>query len=233
MKMTGNKYLSLTFALSVTFSAANAAPLTIPNTFVSGTKAKAAEVNQNFSAAKDAINSNSSDILSLTSRVNALESQPAAPGLKVRSKSNNEFLGYVIETDGTFEVDVITPKGYLARLHQDGIYSYPFKLLFSGLNCTGTAYAEILTGGGARGPLMNGFMGNSLGMVFEGEWAIPPSEPNSADAGINGASYMGGYSCTNSAWSGIGKYYSAIPNNPTTTGVPSPLVPSNYKLTFD
>lgn len=100
MKIIGNK--SGAIVLLLAGSLAQAGTLTIPNTFTAGTPAKAAEVNQNFTAVKAAVDSNAADITSLSSqstslatRVTTLESSAQAPSLKVRAKSDNSLLGYV------------------------------------------------------------------------------------------------------------------------------------------
>lgn len=237
MKATGNR--TSIFALILLVLGQSALAVTIPNTFTAGTPAKAAEVNQNFSAIKSAIDANTSDIAalateqtSLDSRVTTLEGVQAAPSLKVRAKSNNALLGYVINATSTIEVSAVTPQGYVVMLHDTGIYSYPFSLKFSGANCTGTAYAEFQMSG--NGPMNNGFMGNSLGYVFEGSWSIGKNAAiNVANPALSGVSYMNGYSCVNSSWTGIGSYYAAVANDPAVTGVPSGILASNYKLTFD
>jgi hypothetical protein len=63
-----------TYLLIAVFSLAGgvgyADPLTIPNTFVSGTKAKAAEVNANFQAVKNAVDNNDARISSLEAGYN-------------------------------------------------------------------------------------------------------------------------------------------------------------------
>lgn len=239
MKAIGSE---LALAALIVFSGtSNASTLTIPNSFSAGTPARAAEVNQNFNAVKMAVDGNAADIAtietqqsSMNSRVSALEGAQSLPSLKIRSKSNGALLGYVINTATSYEVDAVTPQGYVVKLHQAGIYSYPFSLKFSGVDCTGVAYAQFSAGGGNTGPLTNGFIGNGLGFVFEGAWAISKGTPiESADPGISGSSYLNGYSCVNSAWTGIGAFYPAISNSPAATGVPAGISAANYEIVFD
>ena len=54
--------ISITALLAATSTAALAGTVTIPNTFTSGTKAVAAEVNANFTAVKSAVDGNAGDI---------------------------------------------------------------------------------------------------------------------------------------------------------------------------
>lgn len=238
MKVTGNKAQIITLILLVSGQAASA--LTIPNTFTAGNPAKAAEVNQNFGAVKSAVDANTADITTLEtqqssvdSRVTTLEGAQLAPSLKIRAQSNNALLGYVTYSSSA-EVFVITPQGYVVYLHGAGIYGYPFQLKFSGTNCTGSAYADTSGVGSSAGPTLDGFMGNALGYVFEGSWAIgKPATIFAANPALSGVSYMNGYSCVNSSWVGIGAYYAAGVNDPATTGVPSGIQASDYKIAFD
>jgi hypothetical protein len=69
-KQSASKKLLLP-ALLLVSGIATAAPVTIPNTFTSGTPAVAAEVNANFTAVKTAVDDNNNDIISL---VTALDS---------------------------------------------------------------------------------------------------------------------------------------------------------------
>lgn len=61
--------------------------IVIPFTFTAGTKAKASEVNQNFSVAYSAINSNASNIVSLQADVDSLDTDKA----DVNGSTSNRF----------------------------------------------------------------------------------------------------------------------------------------------
>lgn len=75
-----------------------ASDVALPHTFVSGTKAKAAEVNNNFNAVKTAVDDNNS-------RVNALEEQTSGlengcpPGFSIRQIASNGTITCEEDTD--------------------------------------------------------------------------------------------------------------------------------------
>ena len=79
-KLTHPPIRALGFALVLLLSSAPAAAgtLTIPNTFSANTKAVAAEVNANFTAAKTAVDDNDSRIVALEARVSTLEGELTA-----------------------------------------------------------------------------------------------------------------------------------------------------------
>jgi len=58
------------FFLAISFSTL-ADDLTIPNTFQSGTPARAAEVNDNFTAVESSVDDNAADIVANTMQINA------------------------------------------------------------------------------------------------------------------------------------------------------------------
>jgi tail collar domain/collagen triple helix repeat protein len=63
---------------------AHAGTVTIPNTFTPETKAKAAEVNANFSAVATAVNGNANDIATLQKTIQALQKAQASLGFTFR-----------------------------------------------------------------------------------------------------------------------------------------------------
>jgi hypothetical protein len=59
-------------------------PVTVPNTFVPGTPARAADVNANFSAIAGAVNGSAADIATLQTTIQALQKVQAALGFTFR-----------------------------------------------------------------------------------------------------------------------------------------------------
>jgi hypothetical protein len=59
-------------------------PVTVPNTFVPGTPARAADVNANFSAIAGAVNGSAADIATLQTTIQALQNAQAALGFTFR-----------------------------------------------------------------------------------------------------------------------------------------------------
>jgi Phage Tail Collar Domain/Collagen triple helix repeat (20 copies) len=59
-------------------------PVTVPNTFVPGTPARAADVNANFSAVAGAVNGSAADIATLQTTIQALQKAQAALGFTFR-----------------------------------------------------------------------------------------------------------------------------------------------------
>jgi len=70
--------LGVAFVLLLGSAPAAAGTLTIPHTFSANTKAVAAEVNANFTAAKTAVDDNDSRIAALAARVSTLEGELTA-----------------------------------------------------------------------------------------------------------------------------------------------------------
>jgi Collagen triple helix repeat (20 copies) len=66
-------------AIVLTTLSASAGDVTIPNTFTSGTPAKAADVNANFSAVATAVNGNAQDIATLQTTVKNMPAGPPGP----------------------------------------------------------------------------------------------------------------------------------------------------------
>lgn len=239
MKAIGNSFLLVVGIVAA--HGQSAVALTVPNTFSSGSPAKASEVNQNFDAVKAAIDSNAYGVAALTTtqsslqaRLETIESRQLLPSLKVRAKSNSALLGYVLGSPSAVSVTVVTSQGYVVKL---GHPEDTFRLKFSDANCTGAAYAEFELSG--SGPLNNGFISSSLGHVYAG-WAISKdSSLLAANPAQSGMSYMGwdfglgGMACINGSWVGVGAYYAAIANDPLITGVPFSINAADYKIAFD
>jgi hypothetical protein len=74
-----NMTVAIAAALALAATSAHAGTVTVPHTFVSGTPAKAEDVNANFSAIATAVNGNAADVAALVSSVNAIPAGPQGP----------------------------------------------------------------------------------------------------------------------------------------------------------
>jgi len=157
-------------ALCIFANSAWAGSLTVPNTFTSGTKAVAAEVNENFSAVKNAIDDNDSrigtnkadiashdsrittnkaDITTNDGRITANETAIAAMTTPVLVDGSSTVIGTLLGTDSSVKYWVIlNTQNYLVRLRADGFPAWEV-VYFTGSGCTGTPYLYITTSGSA------------------------------------------------------------------------------------
>jgi Phage Tail Collar Domain/Collagen triple helix repeat (20 copies) len=78
----GNLKLAVAVGVALVMAAAGArsGPVTVPNTFVPGTPARAADVNANFAAVAGAVNGSAADIVTLQTTIQALQKAQAALG---------------------------------------------------------------------------------------------------------------------------------------------------------
>jgi hypothetical protein len=79
LSMRGTNLVAFASLFAVTTYTARAGDVTIPNTFVSGTPAKAADVNANFSAVATAVNGTAADVTALQSAVKAIPAGAQGP----------------------------------------------------------------------------------------------------------------------------------------------------------
>ena len=107
----------LTYLISVVFvsvtSPAWAGSVTVPNTFVSGTPAKASEVNDNFSAVKSAVNDNDGRITTNTTNISNKQDRvigTCPPGRSIRVISANGLV--TCEPDNSSAVKSINSGTY-------------------------------------------------------------------------------------------------------------------------
>jgi len=125
--------------LTAAGSLAVADTLDVPNTFTSGTPARASEVNANFSAAEAAVNDNDS-------RISANSAAIAQRGSVLVYDGNDTELGVLVDiNDDQCCISVATPQGYifsvkLADASLAGTTNSAGSLYYESLNCTGTAY---------------------------------------------------------------------------------------------
>ncbi len=123
-------------SLAIISPHAAAGPVTVLNTFTSGTPASAAEVNANFSAIETAVNDNDSRISALIVR-----------------DGNDVEIGTLVEVSRDFNpsVKLMTQEDYVFEVFLgDGrvIESLMFSgnLVFSSIDCTGPAFAAVGNG---------------------------------------------------------------------------------------
>ena len=94
----------LAMAMLMAAGTAGASDLQVPNTFQSGSKAVAAEVNANFAAAETAVNDNDARLTALDTRVSTLEGEPATRTRSVLvpagALSFNDTWGMAAHSDG-------------------------------------------------------------------------------------------------------------------------------------
>jgi hypothetical protein len=71
--------IAIAVALAIAASTARSGDVTIPNTFVAGTPAKAADVNANFNAVATAVNGTAADVATLQTTVKNIPAGPQGP----------------------------------------------------------------------------------------------------------------------------------------------------------
>ena len=153
-------------ALFVHIFSTNVLAATIPHTFVSGTSAKASEVNSNFNslantAGQQAIDIDTnavnidiinSSIAQLISRIEALEARAASP---VAIDGNGDVIGaalghYSISPEQSPTMEVMTDEGYTLFVSTNGIVGVGVvsDIHYLTSDCTGQAYVDIRSGVG-------------------------------------------------------------------------------------
>ncbi len=108
---------------------AHAGELTVPNDFVAGTPAVAAEVNANFTAAEQAVNDNANRVVqlenamtSLTARVDALETAMAGFHVSAQTYYGSDLI--FLKNDATGTLSAFAPGGSAAYLMVPTNYEY-------------------------------------------------------------------------------------------------------------
>ncbi len=203
-----------------------AGPVTVPNTFTSGTTARASEVNGNFSAVETAVNDNDVRIsananavagiatngTAISSNTTAIAANQTRLSPVVVDGANNE-IGMLLSIDDDAQfVNVLTDQGYVIDglelgSGESGGRSKP--LWFVSANCTGTAYLSNTPSGFIT--LASDLAGGStLYYVAKESIALSNFSFGSTDQG--GCSGIGGT---------LPFVWPALPNDPTITGVSS------------
>lgn len=247
MKTTGSKsaFACLAMGLAIA-SGAQAAPLSVPNTFAPGTPAKAAEVNANFSAVQSAVNANISEIDALKAQVDALAPSPSVAGksLKLRRVADGQVFGQVHTVDkfSPLTVQLITEGGYVVVLSEGpaDIYpSGPYSVLFSPVNfaatdCAGEAFASTNYS-------VDLLLRGNIGIAMNTLWVVAPDATKLTGAEAASISVLSqlhfSLGCQNLTTPGqlnaLSATYRATPNIPSQTGIPTTFDINDYKLTFD
>ena len=224
---------SLIAGSAALISSASAGPVTIPNTFVAGTAAKAADVNANFSAVATAVNGSATDISNLQTAVQALQAAPAAGPVVVSVAGT--AIGPLIEAEhpcvdtnfpgacGGNGIAVLTmvmsSAGFFVYLNPgqvqlsppmtllpEGTIAVPTQMFFDQPNCTGNRYLGI---GGYIQPKLR------QGLVVG---AIDPAD-------TNGSYYAKGASVplTTASYQAVSVSGGGALQTPSCTNGPSPL----------
>ena len=181
MNIAIKEYLAVVVGFLLS-SAIMASPVTIPNIFISGTPARAEDVNANFNSVKAAVNDNDAKIKQLTSRMEVLEAQRVdqlmANPRPVFLKSNGQNIGIVIGksinyTALTEHYDALSFKEYFFIVSiQSGSLLGLHTIYYSGTNCTGQAYIPVDQLQSSPSP--RGIYTKSQGEVFGAKFANDP-----------------------------------------------------------
>ncbi len=195
--------LPIITALALSLSAigpVQAGSVNIPHEFVSGTKAKAAEVNENFSAVKTAVDDNNSNLETLQATVSALQS--TVTQLQADLTMANNTISQ-LQTDLTAANNKISDlQGRLATVEGNSVlglndhlvltteYGYP-TAKFTGVN------VQIVNGSGQS--IING-LGNLI-VGYNEEYVWDPASnfcskgnfDNQTDCETNGANWAGSF----------------------------------------
>jgi len=134
MIMSGLVFLASSIAL--------AAPLTVPNSFTSGTTARASEVNENFSAVETAVDDNDSRISTNTATIAAIQT-PLTPSV---FDGTGTRIGFLV-TAGESNITILTEEGYIlnpvSKSNGSALNFVQEELYFSSLDCSGIAYTRM------------------------------------------------------------------------------------------
>jgi len=146
---------------------------TVPNTFVSGTAASAAEVNANFEAIETGIDNNANNINTNITDINTNTANIAAlsgggtPALQLKD-ANGVVVGRVVGTLFYSGFHVLTGSGYRTILSSsEGDVQIFTNLYYVSSDCTGAGYA------------LKGLLANNMdlaGVVFEVK-SVTPTPP--------------------------------------------------------
>lgn len=194
---------------------AQAAALTVPNSFVSGAPAVAAEVNDNFTAVKDAVDDNDSRISDNQAAIAAI---PLSP---VLVDAMNTPVGTLLGTDAAAKYWVVlTTQKFLVRLRADGFPAYE-TVYFTGKNCTGIPYLQVNANAGGATARDANYIYAKQGYVFTDalDSAIYYIAPNTGVSAMTHSSRITLLGCQSLIGS-IDAIQAEL-NVPATTGVPA------------
>jgi len=202
----------------------------VPNTFQAGQPARAAEVNENFTAVEASVDDNaagialnSSDIQANTSVITAI-----TMGSGAQLYSQGVSIGQFLTTGGNNDhpIFVLSDQGYIFSIGSEPNPNYylggELAIRFSELGCAGDAYIDTAN--------QSGNWTRPFGVVLKAD----PGSPSPVYYIPRGSASMPGVviqsiaqnsQCLNTA--SIGVFYAAFPNDQAITGVSNtaPLLP--------
>jgi hypothetical protein len=209
-----NKVIVL-IVLSALTSWAWAGALTVPNSFTSGTAAVAAEVNDNFTAVKTAVDDNDN-------RITANEAAIVANAPPVLVDATSTPVGTLLGTDSAARYWVVlTAQKYLVRLRADGFPAYE-TVYFTSPGCTGIPYLLVNNNAGGATARDANYVYAKQGYVFTDalDSAIYYIEKNTGVSTMTASSRMQPTGVCQANIQSIDAVQAAT-NVPATTGVPA------------
>ena len=192
-----------------------AGALTVPNSFSSGTAAVAAEVNDNFTAVKNAVDDNDS-------RITANETAITALAVPILVDATSTPVGTLLGTDSAAKYWVaLTTQKFLVRLRADGFPANE-TVYFTGTNCTGIPYLLVNNNAGGATARDSNYIYAKQGYVFTDSMdnAIYYVAPNTGVSAMTYGSRLSTTGCLSATPGSIDAVQAAI-NVPATTGVPA------------
>ena len=225
----------LTIFASLTVVATVNAQTQVPHDFQAGTPARAAEVNENFTAVEMGIDQNASDIAvntndlanhDLSIQDNSAAISALSTGIGIQVFSQGISIGRLIGTDGTdfkqAALYLISNQGYLFRILRGvtpssppvfGDYIEPEAILFDGAGCTGNAWVQLVNVGYA----------DEFGLVIRDRfepssniWYV--TRGSQVSPSVNYQSFTTSTECVESVGT-VPDVYPLLPNDEAITGV--------------
>jgi len=218
------------FFLAISFSTL-ADDLTIPNTFQSGTPARAAEVNDNFTAVESSVDDNAADIVANTMQINAnaasITAVVNASGVPVYAQGIQigRFLsGFGDHIYLTNDQGFIIP---LTNVSTPSPYVRVLNLFYTEQDCGGAVYTSI----GTFDPWVL-----TLGVIFAPPGSIPATELYYSARGsvreqnVVYQSENTGGNCSNLSVAATASLFRVFPNDVGVTGVSNSSVAGPLKI---
>jgi hypothetical protein len=231
--MEMNKAIALRLAGVAVFLLSNestASSVNIPNTFISGTPARAEEINQNFDAVKLAVDDNAAVIAQLMTRLQQLETQPVS-GQPVFLKADGRNVGVVLGKSTSYtalteQYDALSFQEYFFVVSaQTGNLVGSHTIYYSGANCTGQAYISVDQLKSMPSPrgLYTKHQGEVFGARFAGDSSAAYYVAEDTESvSITPVSAADSNTCSGGSFQHQFKQidaYPALPNDPDITGV--------------